>query len=90
MVVHYVMRKPRHGINVVGVETPVYSKTGGRIVVSMPRMVDAKGCRVDIDNGGLVVEAKGVYLLELFGDFSGVEEGVFDLGRREMVIECSK
>jgi hypothetical protein len=43
MVVHYVQKKPRHVINFVGVETPVYSRKEGRIVVSLPRMVDAKG-----------------------------------------------
>jgi hypothetical protein len=77
-------KKPRHGINVVGVETPVFSRKEGRIVVSLPRMVDAKGCRVDVDDGGLVVERKGVYLLELYGYYSGVEEG--DDGG--LVVEC--
>jgi hypothetical protein len=43
-----------------------------------------KGCRVEVDDGGLSVDCKDVYLLELYGDYSGVEEGVFDLGKREM------
>lgn len=87
MVTHYVKKKPKHGISVVGVETPVYSLSEGRIVVSMPRMANSRGCKVDVDDGGIVVECKGVYLLEVRGDFKKVEEGVFDLGKRELIIE---